>query len=433
MYVEDRIIAARQQSVEIPFGWLVCFESRPLQGIPPKANGAHILFFSNEETARSFISDRVKFFEVEPLSTLSIDSPGTLKLMALDPSNDIRYGAPPCGIVFDFNYATGKSRKVLTPADVNRMLPVEIASAFGFKTSRIVDPAIEPSKPQIKTEPKPQSSRKRPLVTVLVACGSLLLVGLLFLCIGGIWFGMSRGAIPGLPFLYTPTSSLTLTPTPRPTLTPTPTSTPRPTITLTPTPSPLAWDLNLVDNFETNTYSWPLSSGNPASTCGSSNLTMQDNSLILKINSAADCDWWYWPNIPAVTDFDLSVDMRRSGATGNTVGLIFRYVDSAKSSSYSILIDDAYQLYYVALDDQGNSTALVNWQYDSNIIAGGNNRIGISARGSQFTIFINGVKVNTIDDNTLAAGTIGIIAGVYNAGDQDTIIYKNFELQANLK
>ena len=85
MYIEDQIIALRQQEMENPFGWLVCFEARPLQAIPPKRNGPHIMFFSEEKKAQAFIADRQRFFGAEPLSAISVDSPDTLKLLALNP------------------------------------------------------------------------------------------------------------------------------------------------------------------------------------------------------------------------------------------------------------------------------------------------------------------------------------------------------------
>ena len=86
-------------------------------------------------------------------------------------------------------------------------------------------------------------SQKRPLRTALIACGSLLLLGLVVLCIGGIWYGLKSGVIPAPEFLRSPTPTFT----PSPTMTPSPTFTP--TATITPTPTQVTFDLNVVDDF----------------------------------------------------------------------------------------------------------------------------------------------------------------------------------------
>jgi hypothetical protein len=150
MFVEELINALRLQSEETPFGWLICFEGRPLQGIPPKGNGPHIIFFSEENKAQAFITDRKKFFGEEPLSAVGVDSPDTLKALALITSSDPRYSAPPCGIVLDFDYATTKTRKVLAPAEVKSLLPVEIARKFEFRSSQVAGIKSEPSTPSPK-------------------------------------------------------------------------------------------------------------------------------------------------------------------------------------------------------------------------------------------------------------------------------------------
>ena len=63
MYIEDQINAMHQHKTETPFGWLICFEDRPLQGIPPKGDGPHMLFFSEESKAQAFIAARKAFLE----------------------------------------------------------------------------------------------------------------------------------------------------------------------------------------------------------------------------------------------------------------------------------------------------------------------------------------------------------------------------------
>ena len=162
MYVEDQINALRLQKPETALGWLICFESRPLQGIPPKGNGPHMLFFSAEEKARAFISGRKVFFGEEPLSVVGVDLPETLKSLALAPSGDPRYAAPPCGIVLDFDYATKKSRKILAPVEVSSLMPAKIAKAFGLEPSQAAASISEPAKPAPQIVPENRSENYAP-------------------------------------------------------------------------------------------------------------------------------------------------------------------------------------------------------------------------------------------------------------------------------
>jgi hypothetical protein len=449
MYIEEQTGDLRRQTLNDPWGWLVYFEERPLQGIPPNGLGPHLLLFSSEKKASAFIAGRLRYFGAEPLSVLAIDSPDTLKLLAALPSEDPRYAPPPCGVVFDFDYDSGSAVKVISPADMNRLLSSEIAWWLGLhpaqergtivkdwspapapepvktpapKPAQILAPAPEPvptpASPALEPKPveitvppvapPPPAPKKRSLTAIWITCGGLLVLGLLMLCLGGTWFGMSRGIIPALPFLYTPTA----------TVPPTPTS--------TPTPTPVPWDVHIIDNFEANTYDWPVSVGNPGGDCGSDSRIIENHSLIWKINAKSSCYWWYYPDMPAVTDFDLSVDVQRFGAAGNDAGLVFRVVDENPQYFYIFAVDDINRTFSVTAFN-GDWNTLIDWTYSAYIKPGAFNHLGVSARGSQISFSINDVVVETITDETSPFGKVGIVADVYNNGDSDTITYKNFE------
>lgn len=429
MSIEDRIGMLRQQQVETPLGWLICYENRPLQGIPPKGSGPHLLFFSGQEKAQAFISSRQKFYGIEPLSLLAVDSADSLKELASLPSSDPRYAAPPCGVVFDFDYSTARARKILAASEFQRMLPVEIARASGSSGASSPVPTAGIQQPPNAGQVAAPPARKRSLSKLLITCGSILAVILLLVCLGGIWFGVDRGMIPIPDFLFTSTSTFTPTPTftSTPTLTSTPTRTPTQVPTLSPTPP--VWNVDVQDDFSTNTNDWPLSNGNPGGDCGSDSLVMQSNSLIWAIAGGGSCNWWNYPDLPALTDFDLSIDVSRQGTPGNAAGLIFRLVEYGAQSYYIFLVDDANHTYHIAENNQGNWKTYADWNYSSAILPGAENHIEVSARGSQFTFFINGVKVTSITSTAVAAGKVGILASVYNNGDLDTIIFKNFSLQ----
>lgn len=423
MYVEDHINAMRQQKSETPFGWLICFEGRPLQGIPPKGNGPHILFFSEESKAQAFIAGRKAFFGEEPLSVVSVDSPDTLQSLAISPSSDSRYAAPPCGILLDFDYTTTKSRKILAPAEVSSLLPAEIARKFGFGSSQVAASISEPPKPAPPMAPTSPARKKRTLVTVLITCGILLVVGLFLLGIGGAWLAMRRGLIPALPFLNTPTQ------TRLPTKTPLPTATPAPTATAVSTATEVVWEINVEDVFSSNVNGWPV--GFDKGQYGSSNLSIQNGKLVSEVTSVNDCWYWWYPDLPTVSDFDASMDIQRTeGSITGDYGMVVR-LDGDQNSFYYFAINDTNQEYAFFLYQNDNWTRIQDWTFSSSIGSGKINRIGVNARGSRFVFSINGTEVGSTNNARLASGQVGILAKLYDSADNIIVEYDNLVLQGN--
>ena len=456
MYVEDQINAIRQQTLQTPFGWLICFEGRPLQGLPPRGNQPHIMFFSAQNQALAFITARKKFFGEEPLSAFAMDSASSLKAAALNPSSDVRYVAPPCGIVVDFNYLTTKARKIISPADVISMLPVEIAGAAGLKVSPASEVKAEPVKPAfpgeldiviVKPAPesllaagestqqkqrarngqigeqvpaigtRPRSGQKRSLTALLITCGSLLMVGLLVLCIVAAWLGMKRGAIPALPFLYTPTS------TARPTNTATPTAVP------TATATPIAWIVNVKDEFTSNLNSWPVGT-NPGK-YGSADLAINNGKLVFGLESVENCWFWFYPDIPSVSDLDAAIDVQRMEGSGTgDYGLILRSNGDA-NSFYYLAINDSGQTYAFFRYQNDNWTTIQDWTVNQAIGVGLVNHIEVRAKGTHFIFVVNGIVVGQADDAGLSSGKVGVFVQLHDAKDKITIEYDNLDLHGN--
>ena len=456
MYIEDQINTMRQHKIETPFGWLICFEDRPLQGIPPKGDEPHMLFFSEESKAQAFIAGRKAFFGDEPLSVVSVDSPDTLKSLALTPSGDSRYAAPPCGIVQDFDYTTKKSCKILAPAEVSGLLPAEIARKFGIGSSQLPASISEPAKPaprmepmnqsenyapggvsvqdtipaavpssesNFRIEPTSQAGKKKILVPILITCGVLLVTGLFLLGIGGAWFAMRQGLIPALPFLYTPTQ------TQIPTETAMPTATPAPTPSAVPTATEVVWQIKVEDDFSSNTNGWPV--GFDQGQYGSSNLSIQNGKLVWEVTSVDNCWYWWYPDLPTVSDFDASMDVQRTeGSTTGDYGMVVR-LNGDQNSFYYFGINDTNQEYAFFLYQNDNWTTIHDWTYNSSIGSGKINRIGVNAIGSRFVFSINGNEVGNADNARLASGQLGILAKLYDSAENIKVECDNLVLQGN--
>jgi hypothetical protein len=269
-----------------------------------------------------------------------------------------------------------------------------------------------------KPAPNPGSGKKRTLTAVLITCGSLLVIGLLLLCLGGgVWYGMSHGAIPALPFMNTPTH--TATPT-RPS-----TSTPIPTLTST----PVLWSLNINDDFSANTNNWPL--GDDTWSNSNSHLSLQNGKLRWAMDSTDSYMNWLVPDLPSFSDFDAAVDVQRTaGSTSGEYGIILRY-DPDTYSFYFFGVKDESQMYEFIVYVGSDLTTITDWTYNSAINSGGVNRLEVIGKGPGFTLLINGTKVGQAEDGSLSSGQMGIMTYLPDPGDQITLEYDNLILQGS--
>lgn len=64
-------------------------------------------------------------------------------------------------------------------------------------------------------------------------------------------------------------------------------------------------------------------------------------------------------------------------------------------------------------DGQSKVTNLVAWTSHNGILSGANaiNRLGVLAKGGQYTLYINGLQVNQVTDNSFLSGGYGVLVG----------------------
>jgi hypothetical protein len=408
MYIEEQVKTMSQQTVEKPFGWLICFGDRPLQVTPPDGHGAHLLLYTTQSGAAAFIASRQQTFGSEPLSSLELPSAGALKDMTILPSSDPRYVAPPCGVVLDFNPATGASRTIIPPTTIGDKLPAELARELG------VAPAPMAGLGPVISQPKPASSRRTATI-VLVSLGGVVCLFLCVVLVAAGAVGMKNGSLPSFGLFTTPTF------TPLPTLTPTPTPLP------TPTTPPILWDVNLTDDFSSNVNNWDVYTDNQTDFLKDS-VGIQDGVLHWQMQALKGVFSWNYPkDVAAVGDFDAAVDVQQiQGSDLSDYGLIFRLLD--KNNYYMFVVDEADQEFAVESYENGWTTE-VDWTTSKMIYTGQVNRLGVSARGNHFVFFINGTVVAETNISGISIGNVGVATDLYNAGDTQTVNFDNFMLQ----
>ena len=117
-------------------------------------------------------------------------------------------------------------------------------------------------------------------------------------------------------------------------------------------------------------------------------------------------------------DVALDLDVTAlAGPTDNSFGLIFRYKDRYNFYSFDVSSDGYYRLQL----RQGTSNTdwqahkLIDWTPSAAIRSGlgQSNHLRLVAKGTAFTLIINGQTVNQFTDTTLSRGRIGVSAGTF--------------------
>jgi hypothetical protein len=189
------------------------------------------------------------------------------------------------------------------------------------------------------------------------------------------------------------------------------------------------WDFNLVDDFSSNLYGWNTHADG---VCGLTSTNIQNSQMLWEIVPTKGCVHPSLPSkIKAVTDFDTSVDLQRLPDSISTYyGITFRYFD--KNNYYIFIINEKNQTYSVWVN-QSAWRNIIDWLPVSAILPDKVNHMGISARGSNFTFYINNQKVGAVNDAGISSGKVGLVNWVNTPkkGDKSSITADNFELHFN--
>lgn len=132
--------------------------------------------------------------------------------------------------------------------------------------------------------------------------------------------------------------------------------------------------------------------------------------------------WFGVSKITNIGDFYLETKSRRieDSLQSNDYGVLFR---QSNLINYVFVINPDQQSYALLRVDMltDQYTELIHWVYSPKISTGfESNVIGILGVGDSITIFINGNRIDSIQDNSSLSGAIGFVGG---AGEHVAIEY----------
>ena len=405
MLSEDIITSLREKSIQKPICWLVCFENRSLQAVPPDSKGPHLMVFSTSSKADTFIEGRKKYYREEPLSVVGVDTIETLHELALAHSNDPNYEAPPCGLVMDFNYKSASSKHSLSPQQVAKLRPQKIRDSLGLKTEPVK------TKPEPSTVAPSQTADVRKLNWKVFGVGCLI-VGLLTLFCASfgavLWF--TGDQIPVLANIFETKTPL---PTASPTITSTapPTSTPEPHILVYP---PTGDQEVLQDSFDNNKNQWgSYYSGRVASVADGHLRVVSYERGYVNVATCNGCGNFS-------DDFYFQADLTLNEFEPVSYGLAFCITENNNYYIYTINHNSFKYALFKLIDDEWFT--LIDETFSEEINSHPNtNTLSVSFDQGHIELFINGIMVDTYKDSKfLKNGEIGLIiddAGAELFGD----------------
>lgn len=139
---------------------------------------------------------------------------------------------------------------------------------------------------------------------------------------------------------------------------------------------------------------------------------------------------WRIYNGIEVENFHLKVDIIMPITTKHySCGIVFRQSDNGLY--YFGLNNDQSFEFINEVDSGGESTdnTLADWISNIAIKARGTNELEIFAKQDTFELFVNGVKLKTITDNTRQKGRVGFYVSTYGGGGEAIVEFDNLLIE----
>jgi len=209
-----------------------------------------------------------------------------------------------------------------------------------------------------------------------------------------------------------PTAETLPTDTPQPSDTPEPTATPEPTNTQEPPPSAIdALNLGSPDA----SYGFNGAGTFYTYTSPNDKVEIKDGTLQFTINDAIGYTIWSFSALELEDYyFEINVIMPADCVGKDRGGIIFGTPpgETDNGANFQVSCDGHYRLF---IYDGVNTINLVNWTESSEIEVGPNkvNRLGVLHKDNKISLYMNGIKLDTITDDTYTGiGRIGVNMGV---------------------
>jgi hypothetical protein len=186
------------------------------------------------------------------------------------------------------------------------------------------------------------------------------------------------------------------------------------------------WPALAQESFDANGYEWP----EDEDLGGYADVRYRVEGGSYQWEALANDSFVYWarPGLAAVSDFYLSADLLQvSGPANASMGLVFRWQD--EDNYYAVLLDSE-QGYAVFRITAEGWQRIADWTISSAIRPYESNRVSVLMEGPRMTVLINNQVAAQVENGDLETGKAGVLISMFNAGDEGSFAFDNFELRA---
>ncbi|MCL4560266.1 MAG: hypothetical protein M1281_06605 [Chloroflexi bacterium] len=233
-------------------------------------------------------------------------------------------------------------------------------------------------------------------------------------------------ASPAIPTILAPAVPL-LSPTPHPvpiivlpspTIASSTTPVPSPTTTLTPINTPTTSSIDPRLTLGAPSREDRMDDGAAWGVFSDEHVQIEPGSGYLSLTAIKTDGWHSWTvSNYELADFYMEVTATPENCSGgDRYGVVFRSPDASQGYLFGFTCDGKYAFYEW---DGSKFNTLVDWASSDKIHsgAGQTNRLGIMARGDQFTFYANGSQIAEAQDSKYDEGVYGLFVASYQTPD----------------
>jgi len=192
-----------------------------------------------------------------------------------------------------------------------------------------------------------------------------------------------------------------------------------------------SWRLIVLDPFDRNDLGWFENTSNTDFL--EAGHTIESGQYIWRIKGLKTnaLRWGNPSKLDPVQDFYASVSvLQLNDLKDLRAGLIFRYQGNRLFYDFLIYMDGHFTVRYYDDNDATTQTTAVLANMPSSLLNPAfANKLTVIGIGNDYWFYINDRFVHHINDTHLSGGTIGLIAGVKEAGEEGQVAFDDFELR----
>lgn len=191
------------------------------------------------------------------------------------------------------------------------------------------------------------------------------------------------------------------------------------------------WPLVMYDTFDTNNANWLDESFSTENVEGEQNIQSGQYFWRVKGLVSSPTRWSIPKAIDPVQGFYASVKFQRLADLNDLrVGMIFRYQGNYQFYDFMVYMDKHLTIrLYDENDETPQTTATLATLPANAVDPNSQNKLTIIGLGNDYWFYINDQFVHQLHDEQFTSGTVGLILGVKEIGQEAWVAFDDFELR----